>query len=275
MRSGRKKSHRLVVWARPDDPPAEPGPSSARYRTSVPPCDRVRSHCHRRPMTRAHAPAAAPAVDNRSFPHPCEFDEIARFGGKRLCTNRAPKNTVERNGWIMADSGEQSRALACLRLQRNRCRTGFPQRCVLLVLLAAAGVALSVRAPRLVRCNDASLLHAVAWRPRWWRAGPYCRSVCRAAVPCVAEEVYQEGYTCYEQVWPSLSIYSRLHFPMFSGVLTSEGQEVAVSKGGCKGIVRGTSCADTTRSSQMQNEVSHGVSPVLGMDAARLPLSSS
>ena len=73
-------------------------------------------------------PASAPAVDNRSFPHPSECDEIARFGRKRLCTNRVSKNTVERNGWcmgwIMAACGAQlqSRALACLRLHGSRHR---------------------------------------------------------------------------------------------------------------------------------------------------------
>ena len=77
-----------------------------------------------------------------------------------------------------------------------------------------------------------------------------------SAVACSAEEVYQEGFKCYEQV--TEAVFS----PSPSGLLLfltpwkwTMRQEVQVTKGGCKGIVRGTSCADTTRSSNMQNEV--------------------
>ena len=51
-----------------------------------------------------------------------------------------------------------------------------------------------------------------------------------AAVPCIAQDKYQEGYKCFQQ-------------------------DVVVSKGGCKGSVRGSSCADTNRAAAMQAEI--------------------
>ena len=51
-----------------------------------------------------------------------------------------------------------------------------------------------------------------------------------AAVPCIAQDKYQEGYKCFQQ-------------------------DVVVSKGGCKGSVKGSSCADTSRAAEMQTEI--------------------
>ena len=51
-----------------------------------------------------------------------------------------------------------------------------------------------------------------------------------AVVPCIAQDKYQEGYKCFQQ-------------------------DVVVSKGGCKGSVRGSSCADTNRAAAMQAEI--------------------
>ena len=49
-------------------------------------------------------------------------------------------------------------------------------------------------------------------------------------VPCLAAEPYQEGYKCFTQ-------------------------RVEVAKGGCKGVVQGSSCADSSRSAEMQREI--------------------
>jgi hypothetical protein len=51
-----------------------------------------------------------------------------------------------------------------------------------------------------------------------------------AAVPCIAQDKYQEGYKCFQQ-------------------------DVVVSKGGCKGSVKGSSCADTSRAAVMQADI--------------------